>query len=184
MAVRAGRRALACTDRRVATGQAARPRQLAPPLASRSELGNTRAVLGPESLAEDERGGMTIDFLHDLERHLVGGGPLYACVGSGPREWVVSRDLEDIRRQAWRVAASKRRPVAVMRLVAPQEAAAGELFLVPTKVDTLGPRGEMTVQWRPVGSRATAESLRDSTHGPAPYFAMRLEEAVSPPAPR
>lgn len=123
---------------------------------------------------------MSIDFLLDLEREIENGKTLYACPGAGRNQWLISKNLEDVKKQAKRSADSKKMPVNVVRLISKHEAVAGDLYLVPTQIDEPGPRGEPMIKWLPMETREAAENLRDVRRGPSPYFAMQVEEAIQP----
>ena len=126
---------------------------------------------------------MSIDFLLELERSVDNGKQVYACPGIARNQWVLAKSIEELRKMAKRVADSQKMTVKIVRIVSKGEAVAGDLYLVPTTIGEPGPRGEPSIQWRPVETKEAAEMMRDVRHGPSPYFAMQEEESVDPGAP-
>ena len=51
---------------------------------------------------------------------------------------------------------------------------------MPISVEEPGPRGEPQIKWRPVETKEAADMMRDVRHGPAPYFAMQVQEVIEP----
>jgi hypothetical protein len=123
---------------------------------------------------------MSIDWLIDLERAIDNGKEVFACPGVSRNQWVIGKSVEDLTRQAKRTADSRKMPVNIVRLINKQDAVAGDLFLVPTKIEEPGPRGEPVIQWSTVETREAAEMMRDVRQGPAPFFAMQNEVTVNP----
>lgn len=121
---------------------------------------------------------MSIDYLMELERAIENGKTIFACPGVSRNQWVISKNLDEVKKAAKRVADTQKLPVNIVRLVGKHEALAGDLFLVPTQINEPGARGEPQVAWKPVETREAAEMMRDVRHGPAPFFAMQIEEVV------
>jgi hypothetical protein len=122
---------------------------------------------------------MSIDFLFDLERAVNNGRTVYACPGANQKQWIISRDITEIRNQARRQAGARKCAVSVVRLIPPADALQGELFLVPTNIEEPGARGEPSVKWSTVETKEAAENLRDLKFGPSPFFGMQAEEEVN-----
>lgn len=123
---------------------------------------------------------MSIDWLYDIEREIDNGKTMLACPGVGSNEWVVGRPLEDLRKLARRVADAKKVQVNIVKLVPKHDTLSGDLYLVPTKIEQPGARGEPQVKWSVVDTREAAEMMKDLRHGPAPFFGMQIEESINP----
>lgn len=125
---------------------------------------------------------MSIDYLFDLERDIDNGKDYYACPNVGKNQWTIAETKEELSRVALRSANHKKMAVNIVRLVSKLEAVSGDYFLVPTKISDSGMRGEPMIEWAVVETRDASEMMRDLRHGPAPYFAMQIEETVEPTA--
>lgn len=123
---------------------------------------------------------MSIDWLNDLERAIDNGKEVFACPGVSRNQWMIGKSVDDLTRQAKRTADSRKMAVNIVRLINKQDAVAGDLFLVPTKIEEPGPRGEPQIQWSTVETREAAEMMRDVRQGPSPFFAMQNETTVNP----
>lgn len=123
---------------------------------------------------------MSIDWLLDLERGIDGGKEVFACPGTGRNQWIIGKPVEELKKIARRAAEHKKMPVNIVRLVSKHEAVSGDLFLVPTEIGKPGGRGEPMIEWSSVETREAAEMMRNVRHGPSPYFAMQVQETVSP----
>ena len=123
---------------------------------------------------------MSIDFLFELERAIEGGREVFACPGLGRNQWVVGKNVEELRKTAKRAADSRKMAVNIVRLIAKNETIAGDLFLVPVQIGEPGTRGEPQIQWSTVETREAAELMKDVRKGPPPYFGMQVEETVQP----
>lgn len=126
---------------------------------------------------------MSIDYLIDLEREIDNGKTIYATPGTGRNQWIIGKNIDELRKQAKRAADSKKMAVNVVRLIMKHDAMPGDLFLVPTQIDEPGSRGEAVVRWSTVETREAAEMMRDVRRGPSPYFGMQVEETVEPTTP-
>ena len=125
---------------------------------------------------------MSIDWLWDLDRAVEGGRVYFTCQSLGKDQWAVAKTLEELTPLAKRVADSKKIPVEVFRIIPPNEAIAGDLFLVPREIGDPGFRGEPNVKWVRVGTREDADTWKDVRKGPAPIFGIQVEETVEPSA--
>lgn len=123
---------------------------------------------------------MSIDFLNDLERALEHGREVFACPGNVRNAWRLGKSVDELRKDAQRAADLRKMEVQIVRLILKNEAATGDLFLVPTSIDEAGPRGEPNIKWSTVDTKEAAEMMRDVRHGPCPFFAMQVEESVNP----
>lgn len=123
---------------------------------------------------------MSIDWLFDLERDIDNGKEVYACQGLGRNQWVIGKPLEELKKFAQKVAAQRKLPISVVRLVPKQEAVSGDMFLAPTRIGEPGTRGEPQIEWAPFDSKEAAENLRDVKQGPSPFFAMQIQETFDP----
>ncbi len=123
---------------------------------------------------------MSIDWLQDLEREIDNGREWYACPGTGRNQWVIVQEKSELDRLAKRSANQRKLPVNIVRLISRHDAVAGDLFLVPTKIKEPGPRNEPQVDFTTVETKEASEMMRDLRFGPAPYFAMQVEEEVQP----
>jgi len=123
---------------------------------------------------------MSIDWILELERAIDNGKVMYACPGLSRNQWMISRSIDDLKKVAKRAADTKKMAVNIVQLVAKQDAVAGDLFLVPTSIGEPGPRGEPVIQWSTVETREAADMMRDVKHGPAPFFAMQVQQTVEP----
>ena len=121
---------------------------------------------------------MSIDFLMDLERAIDGGKEVYACPGVARNQWHIEKNVDDLRKFAKRAADNRKRAVSIVRLIPKDDAIAGDLFLVPTRIGDLGARGEPQIQWSTVETKEAAEMMRDVRHGPSPYFGMQSVEEI------
>jgi hypothetical protein len=70
---------------------------------------------------------MSIDWLLDLERAIDSGKEIYACPGPGKNQWIISKNIEDLKKVAKRSAELKKMPVSIVRLVPKLEAVAGDM---------------------------------------------------------
>ncbi len=123
---------------------------------------------------------MSIDWLYDIEREIDNGKVILACPGVGQNEWVVGRPIEELKKLARRVCDAKKIQINIVRLVPKHDTLTGDLYLVPTKIESPGARGEPQIKWSVVDTREAAEMMKDLRHGPAPFFGMQIEETVSP----
>ncbi|MCO6429948.1 MAG: hypothetical protein J5J00_03740 [Deltaproteobacteria bacterium] len=121
---------------------------------------------------------MSIDWLHDLEREIDNGKDIYACPAVQRNQWIIGKPLEELKKLAKRTADHKKMAVNIVRLIAKQDAIAGDLFLVPTNIGEEGARGEPQVQWSTVETKDAAEMMRDVRHGPSPFFGMQVVETI------
>ena len=121
---------------------------------------------------------MSIDYLMDLERAIEGGREVYACPGVARNQWHIEKSADELRKFAKRAADNRKRSVSIVRLIPKDDAIAGDLFLVPTRIGDLGVRGEPQIQWSTVETKEAAEMMRDVRHGPSPYFGMQSVEDV------
>lgn len=126
---------------------------------------------------------MSIDYLNDLERAIENGRDVYACPGIGRNQYMIAKSMDELRKVAKRVADTQKAPTNIVRLVPRSEAIAGDLYLVPISVEEPGPRGEPQIKWRPVETKEAADMMRDVRNGPAPYFAMQVQETIEPAVP-
>jgi hypothetical protein len=123
---------------------------------------------------------MSLDFLCDLERIIESGKEVFACPGVGDGKWMISKSQDDVKRQALRLANSRKQSVDVVKLVPKGEVLPGEMYLVPVAIDQIGPRGEPNISWRAVESKEAAELMRDVKEGPSPYFGIQVWEKAAP----
>lgn len=123
---------------------------------------------------------MSIDWLNDLERAVDSGREVFACPGVSRNQWMVGKSVDELKKFAKRAADNRKMSVQIVRLINRQDAIAGDLFLVPTKIDDPGPRGEPQVQWSTVETKEAAEMMRDVRQGPSPFFAMQNVTTVNP----
>jgi len=123
---------------------------------------------------------MSIDWLFDLERDVDAGKDVFACPGVGRNQWVIARNVTELKKVAKRTADNKKMSVNIVRLICKSDAIAGNLFLVPTKIGDPGSRGEPQIEWTTIETKEAAETMRDVRHGPSPFFAMQIEESVGP----
>ncbi len=123
---------------------------------------------------------MSIDWLMDLERAIDSGKNIMACTGVGQNEWVVGKPLEDLKRLAKRVADAKKTPIPIVKLVSQHDTVSGDLYLVPTKIEAPGVRGEPVIKWSVVDTKEAAEMMRDVRNGPSPFFGMQTLDTVQP----
>ena len=123
---------------------------------------------------------MSIDWINDLERAIDSGREVFACPGVSRNQWMIGKSVEELKKFAKRAADNRKMPVQIVRLINKQDAIAGDLFLVPTKIDDPGPRGEPQVQWSTVETKEAAEMMRDVRQGPSPFFAMQSATTVNP----
>lgn len=121
---------------------------------------------------------MSIDWLLDLERDIENGRDIFACPGPGRNQWVIGRSIDELRKVAKRTADTTKLPTSIVRVVHKNEAVSGDLFLVPTSIGEPGTRGEPQIQWKTIETKEAAEMMRDVRKGPAPYFAMQVQETV------
>lgn len=123
---------------------------------------------------------MSIDWLNDLERAVDSGREVFACPGVSRNQWMVGKSVDELKKFAKRAADNRKMSVQIVRLINRQDAIAGDLYLVPTKIDDPGPRGEPQVQWSTVETKEAAEMMRDVRQGPSPFFAMQNVTSVNP----
>lgn len=123
---------------------------------------------------------MSIDWLFDLERDIDNGKEIFACPGTGRNQWILGRNPDELKKHAQRAATTKKLSVAIVRLVSKADALMGDLFLVPTQIDEPGPRNEPSIKWSSVETKEAAEMMRDVRRGPAPFFAMQVQETIDP----
>ncbi len=123
---------------------------------------------------------MSIDFLLDLERDIDGGKDIFACPGMGRNQWTLGRAVAELKKVAKRTADNKKLAVNVVRLLSKSDSVPGNLYLVPTRIGEPGARGEPQIEWSTVETREAAEMMRDVRFGPAPFFAMQIEETINP----
>lgn len=123
---------------------------------------------------------MSIDFLLELERSIDSGREVFACPGVARNQWHIEKSVEELKKFAKRAADNRKRAVSIVRLIPKDDAIAGDLFLVPTRIGDLGVRGETQIQWSTVETKEAAEMMRDVRHGPSPYFGMQVVTEVEP----
>lgn len=123
---------------------------------------------------------MSIDWLYDLEKSLELGREFFACPGFGRNQWVISKDKEALLTQAQAVANQKGIPTSVYKLATKNEVSLGCFFLVPTRIEDAGPRGEPQILWSLVETKDAAELVRDLRFGASPYFVAIEIASVNP----
>jgi len=123
---------------------------------------------------------MSIDWLWDLERAVENGRDFYTCQAMGKDQWAVAKSIDELRTVAKRTADSKKIPIEIYRMILPNEAITGDLFLVPREIGDPGFRGEPNVKWVRVGTREDAETWKDVRKGEAPIFGIQVEETIEP----
>lgn len=126
---------------------------------------------------------MSIDWLNDLERAIDSGRVIYACPGVSRNQWMIGKTVEELKKPARRSADNRKMPVSIVRLINKHDTIAGDMYLVPVKIDDPGPRGEPQVQWSTVETKEAAEMMRDVRQGPSPFFGMQIETTISPDDP-
>ncbi len=122
---------------------------------------------------------MSIDYLLELERAIDSGKEVYACPGVARNQYHIDRSVDELRKFAKRAADNRKRSVSIVRLIPKDDAIAGDLFLVPTRIGDLGVRGETQIQWSTVETKEAAEMMRDVRYGPSPYFGMQVMEEIA-----
>ena len=123
---------------------------------------------------------MSIDFLQDLERAIENGKELFACPNVQNKQWVISKNIDDLLKIAKRTAESKKRPIEIVKLISRHDTVAGSLYLVPTHIEDLGNRGEAQIKWDIMETKEAADQLRDLRHGQSPYFGMEIVQTINP----
>ncbi|RMD84650.1 MAG: hypothetical protein D6808_06670 [Candidatus Dadabacteria bacterium] len=124
---------------------------------------------------------LAIEWLIELERSIEKGERVLACQGIAEKQWAISKDIEELRGIAQRVADAKKMPVKIVSLITVAETMAGDLYLVPTKIDAGHvQRGLSNIQWSIIETRDAAEMMRDVRFGPSPFFGMQTVELVKP----
>lgn len=124
---------------------------------------------------------MSIDFLLDLERAIENGREIYACLSGSRTNWEISESLEAITKSARRLAMNRKSPVSVMRLIPAHDLAQGAQILVPTKLGQgNNSRGPVDIVWSVVETKEAAETLRDVSQGPSPYFQLEEADVIKP----
>ena len=127
---------------------------------------------------------MSIESLEKMSCDIEDGEVFYACLGSGLNEWHISHNLQDIQLKAQKATDVRRSPVSIYQLVANCDATAGDSFLVVKKVLSVQGRrsGDSTAAflWMLVDTKEAAETLRDVSFGPTPFFAAKLIQTVKP----
>lgn len=123
---------------------------------------------------------MSIDWLLDLEREISFGRQYFACAGPGRNQWVISRNIDELKPIARRSADLRKLGVSIVRLTPPAEVVSGETYLVPTRIGEAGSRGEPQIEWSTVETREAAELMRDLRNGTSPYFGMQVQETIEP----
>ena len=121
---------------------------------------------------------MSLDWLLDIERAVNGGRDCFACPGVKSNHWIVSFNIENVRKEGKRTAALKRAAVNIVQLVPYRDALPDDMFLVPTKIGEGNPKDEVQVEWSTVATAEAAEMMRDMRRGEPPFFGMRIVEAV------
>jgi hypothetical protein len=125
---------------------------------------------------------MSIDWLFDVERDIDNGREIFACPGIGQNEWILGRPLEETRRLGQRAADAKKMAISVYRVKSKHDTILGDLYLVPTKIEAPGARGEPQIKWSVVDTREAGEMMRDVRHGPSPFFGVQVVETLEPRA--
>jgi hypothetical protein len=123
---------------------------------------------------------MSIDWLNDLLREVEVGKTIFACPNVGRGQWAVAYEMTDLHSIAKKAADFKKLPVQIVRVIAPHDCVAGDLFLCPTDIGEPGVRGEPNIKWSTVDTKEAAEMMRDVRHGPSPFFGIQIEEVVEP----
>jgi hypothetical protein len=123
---------------------------------------------------------MSIDFLQDIERAIDHGTEIYACPGLGRNQWEISKSIEQIMKVAKRVATNKKSEVKVMMLAPSHQHTTDVPLLVPTKIRDNSDRGTAQIDWTVVETKDAAETLRDVSQGPSPYFCLSAVETIKP----
>ncbi|MCC6220061.1 MAG: hypothetical protein IT291_02350 [Deltaproteobacteria bacterium] len=123
---------------------------------------------------------MSIEYLEDLAHDVSRGIDVYACPGQGQGQWMISRELDTLRKIAQRSANTRKINTNIYRLVSCTEAGAVDSYLICKKMMEPGVRGEPNLQWVVVDTRDAAELLRDVSQGPSPYFGVVIVELFKP----
>ncbi len=125
---------------------------------------------------------MSFDYLEDLESSVESGAFIYACPGSSSNKWHISKKVKELVPQAQRVADGRGMKVHIYQLIARMDAITGDSFLICRKIHQPGPSGEPRLEWALVDTREAAETMRDVSEGPSPYFGATLFKTLEPSA--
>jgi hypothetical protein len=123
---------------------------------------------------------MSMEYLVELEEDVDKGKMLYACAPHSGTEWHIASSIEEVRKKAQRTANARKMACPIFHIINKMETGEGDSFLVVKKVGEPGPKGEPHVNWTLVDTREAAETLRDVSCGPTPYFGATIEETVDP----
>jgi hypothetical protein len=121
---------------------------------------------------------VSIDFLFEIERAVERGKEIYACPGVVSGRWEIGSSIETIRKAAKRSAESRKTSVNIMRLVPNTSLMPDTPLLIATKIGDGD--GASAITWTTVDTKDAAETLRDVSQGPSPYFGLEVEETVQP----
>lgn len=123
---------------------------------------------------------MSLDYLEDLLAAIDLGREYYTCQGQNANQWHISTSIKDLIPKAQRSANVKKYPVSIYRMSNGQKAANVEAFLVVKKIIPNSTQSDPHLEWVLVDTRQAAETVRDITFGPSPYYGLLQEEVIKP----
>ena len=123
---------------------------------------------------------MGINFLEDLAEAVGRGTSIYVCPGPLTGRWEMHKTLEGIKQLAKRCANARKAPVKVMRLIPSTNILPENQILIPSKIGSEDEKGMANVTWSTVETVDAAETLRDVSHGPSPFFGLEPVDTVNP----
>ena len=123
---------------------------------------------------------MSLDYLEDLLAAIDSGREYYACQGQNANQWHIATSIKDLLPKAQRAANIKKYPVSVYRMSNGQTASNVEAFLVVKKIIATSTQSDPHLEWVLVDTRQAAETVRDITFGPSPFYGLLLEEVIKP----
>jgi hypothetical protein len=123
---------------------------------------------------------MSIDWLHEIEQDIDNGKEILACPGMARNQWIIDKPLDELKKLAKRAADNRKMTTKVVRLISKHDTLVGHSFLVPTRINEPGSRGEPNIDWAIVETKEAAEMMRDVRRGSSPYFGMEEVEVLEP----
>ena len=123
---------------------------------------------------------MSLEYLERLQEALDSGKEYFACQGQNANQWHIATKIEELRVRAQRAANAKRYPVTIYHMVNGETSSTSESFLVARKIMMLGSNAEPVIEWVQVDTKQAAESIRDISFGPSPFFGLSVEETMKP----
>ena len=123
---------------------------------------------------------MSLEYLEELVEKIDNGREYFTCQGQNVHQWHIANSILELRPKAQRAANLKRYPVNIYRMANGMGNTNCDSFLIAKKIVPTGADQQPHIEWAIVDTRQAAETVRDVTYGPSPFFGLVLEETIKP----